>query len=129
MFFCAYLADPDPDIVFKINVQMLQTFISVLRETGAMRSLKRIILVTGLKQYGVQLGQPKQPMHETDAWLEGEPWPKNFYYKQQKTLINAAREDGNRWSWVVTYTQDIVRVATANFMNLATALGLYASVY
>ncbi|KAL2842031.1 hypothetical protein BJY01DRAFT_256858 [Aspergillus pseudoustus] len=128
VFYCAYLADPDPDVTFNVNVQMLQTLISVLRRSGALPSLKRIILVTGLKQYGVQLGQPKQPMHEADPWLEGEPWPKNFYYEQQRTLINAAREDGDSWSWVVTYPQDIIGVARGNFMNIATALGLYASV-
>ncbi|KAL2871265.1 SDR family oxidoreductase [Aspergillus lucknowensis] len=128
VLYCAYQADTDLDRAFEINVQMLQTFITALREAGAMNTLKRIVLVTGLKQYGVQLGQPKQPMHETDPWLEGEPWPKNFYYKQQKMLIKAAQDDGGSWSWVVTYPQDIVGVARANFMNLATALGLYASV-
>ncbi|KAL2837387.1 NAD dependent epimerase/dehydratase family protein [Aspergillus pseudodeflectus] len=128
VIFCAYLADPNPDRAYDLNVQMLQTFITALRQSGAMVTLKRVILVTGLKQYGVQLGRPKLPMHETDPWLEGDPWPKNFYYGQQKTLIESAREDSDGWSWVVTYPQDIIGVARGNFMNLATALGLYLSV-
>uniref|UniRef100_A0A093V514 PRISE-like Rossmann-fold domain-containing protein n=1 Tax=Talaromyces marneffei PM1 TaxID=1077442 RepID=A0A093V514_TALMA len=128
VFFSAYLANPDEDKASEINTGMLRNFINALRKSGAIKSIKRIILVTGLKQYGVHLGQPKQPMHESDPWIEGESWPKNFYYDQQRLLANAAKEDGDKWTWAVTYPQDILGVARGNFMNLATALGLYASV-
>ncbi|OCT46224.1 hypothetical protein CLCR_01219 [Cladophialophora carrionii] len=129
VFFCAYLADPDEGKALEINGTMLKNFIGALRDLGYLESLKRFILVNGLKQYGVHLGVPKMPMVETDTWLEGDPWPPNFYYEQQRILSAAAAADANLWTWAVTYPQDVIGVAQANFMNLATALGLYASVY
>lgn len=128
VFFCAYLARHDEGEAAKVNGAMLSNFIEALHHTGAIKQLKRIILVNGLKQYGVHLGQPKEPMHETDPWLEGDKWPPNFYYIQQRILADAAKKDGDKWTWVVTYPQDVIGVAKGNFMNLATALGLYASV-
>ncbi|EHY61113.1 hypothetical protein ABEF92_002298 [Exophiala dermatitidis] len=128
VFFCAYLARDDEGEAVKVNGAMLSNFIEALHHTGAIKQLKRIILVNGLKQYGVHLGQPKEPMHETDPWLEGDPWPPNFYYAQQRILADAAKKDGGSWSWVVTYPQDVIGVAKGNFMNLATSLGLYAAV-
>jgi len=129
VFFCAYLADPDEGQALKINGAMLKNFIDALRDLGHLKHLKRFILVNGLKQYCVHLGVTKMPMVETDDWLEGEPWPPNFYYEQQHILSDAAAADANQWTWVVTYPQDVIGVAQANFMNLATALGLYASIF
>lgn len=138
VFFCAYLARDDEQAAADVNGQMLQNFLDALRRTGAIRDLKRLVLVNGLKQYGVHLGRVKQPMHESDPWLEGGVWPPNFYYTLQRILIEAAKQrDGSpddndtgseTWDWVVTYPQDVIGVARANFMNLATALGLYASI-
>ncbi|MBV35950.1 MAG: hypothetical protein CMP47_10965 [Rickettsiales bacterium] len=131
VFFCAYLARDDESEAAKVNGAMLQNFIDALRHTGAIKHLKRFVLVNGLKQWGVHLGRPKQPMHESDPRLEpsnNSPWPENFYYTQQDILAEAARKDGGNWTWVVTFPQDVIGVAKANFMNLATALGLYASV-
>lgn len=131
VFFCAYLARDDEGEAAEINGAMLRNFLAALRETGAIKTLKRLVLVNGLKQYGVHLGRAKQPMHESDPWLEGGEWPPNFYYTLQRILKDAAAEqeqEGGKWDWVVTYPQDVIGVARANFMNLATALGLYASI-
>lgn len=142
VFFCAYLARDDEQDAADVNGQMLRNFLDALRRTGAIGTLKRLVLVNGLKQYGVHLGRVKQPMHESDPWLEGGVWPPNFYYTLQRILIDAAptQRDGGppngeddavrseTWDWVVTYPQDVIGVARANFMNLATALGLYASI-
>lgn len=106
---------------------MLQNFLSALVSTGAVRKVKRIILVTGAKQYGVHLGQPKNPMLESDPWLTGKEWPPNFYYRQQDVL-KAFCEENSHVSWVVTYPNDAIGFAKGNFMNLATSLGLYAAV-
>ena len=48
---------------------------------------------------------------------------------RELVLRPAAKEDGRKWTWAVTYPQDIFGVGQGNFMNLATALGFYASVY
>ena len=126
VFFCAYLAKDDEGEAAKVNNAMLKNFLDALSITGANKQLKRFVLTTGLKQYAVHQGQPKNPMHETDPWFDQPDRPPNFYYDQQKTLASAAKEQN--WEWVVTYPQDVVGFAKANFMNLATALGLYCAV-
>lgn len=105
---------------------MLQNFLEALKITGADKNLKRVILVTGAKQYGVHLGIAKNPMEESDPWVQGPQWPPNFYYRQQDILKTVSEKSG--WDWVVTYPGDVIGVAKGNFMNLATALGMYVAV-
>lgn len=71
---------------------MLKNFLEALDITGASKKIKRIILTTGGKQYGVHLGCPKQPMEESDPWIEGEGRPPNFYYHQQGILAEAGKK-------------------------------------
>jgi hypothetical protein len=103
---------------------MLQNFLEALSINKV--QLKRVLLVTGAKQYGVHLGPVKCPMEETDPWIEGRGRPPNFYYTQQRILYAAAKK-GN-FEWVVTYPNDVIGVARGNFMNLSTAVALYAAV-
>ena len=126
IFFCAYLARDSEEETSKVNGAMLQNFISALVETGAIKSVQRFILTAGLKQYGVHFGLVKQPMLESDPWLESSDRPPNFYYTQQRILEKEAQSHGFWYN--VTYPQDVIGVAKANFMNLCTALGLYCAV-
>jgi len=126
VFFCAYLAKSDNGEAAKVNGALLQNFLDALSLTGAEKKLKRFILTAGLKQYAVHQGRPKNPMHETDPWLEQSDRPPNFYYDQQRILSKTA--EGKSWDWVVTYPEDVIGFAKGNFMNLATGLGLYAAV-
>lgn len=105
---------------------MLQNFIDALRITGAAKKIKRFILTTGCKQYGVHFGVPKNPMEESDHWLRDSSYPSNFYYRQQEILSKEAKEQG--WEWTVTYPNDVVGVAKGNFMNLVSAVGIYAAI-
>lgn len=88
---------------------MLRNFLEALDITGAAKKLKRVILVTGAKQYGVHLGPPKNPMEESDLWIQGEDRPPNFYYNQQRILHEYSKRGG--WEWVVTYPNDVIGVA------------------
>lgn len=126
VFFCAYLANDDEGEAAKINSSMLQNFLDALHITGALKDIKRIILTCGLKQYGVHLGLPKQPMEETDPIHQGDNWPPNFYFSQQKVLIDNASK--GQYKWTVTLPQDVLGYAKGNFMNECTALGLYCAV-
>lgn len=144
----------------RVNGDMLQNFLEALRISGAEKRLKRVVLTTGAKHYGVHLGPVKVPMEEEDPWVEeGEGRPVNFYYRQQRILKDVA--GGRGWDWVVTYPNDVIGVAkgeflflscfppesfiygyhdeesliyviivlnAGNFMNLTTAIGLYAAV-
>ena len=77
---------------------MLANFLEALRLTGAEKKIKRVLLTTGAKQYGVHLGPVKVPMEETDPWIEGPGRPPNFYYRQQYILKDASK--GKNWDWV-----------------------------
>lgn len=106
---------------------MLENFLAALESTGAAESIKRVVLVTGAKQYGLHLGRAKNPMFESDPWLAGDEWPPNFYYRQQD-ILKAFSQRNPHVSWAVTYPNDVIGFAKGNFMNLATSLGVYAAV-
>ncbi|KAF1950283.1 NAD dependent epimerase/dehydratase family protein [Byssothecium circinans] len=126
IFFAAYLAQDTEQKAWDVNGAMLTNFLDALVQTGAIKDVKRIILVTGAKQYGVHLGVPKNPMLEDDEWLEDPQWPPNFYYNQQHTLHKFCAQHAKEW--VVTYPNDVIGFAEGNFMNLSLALALYAVV-
>ncbi|KAI5922439.1 NAD dependent epimerase/dehydratase family protein [Camillea tinctor] len=132
IYFCAYLANSDEGEASRINGAMLSNFLSALVKTGQIVELQHFVLTCGLKQYGVHQGQPKSPIFEDDdasiVWLEQDDRPPNFYYTQQRILEKAAEDAGNKWSWSTTYPSDVIGFARANFMNLATGIGLYAAV-
>ena len=92
VFFTAYLAQNTEEAATKVNSAMLENFLTALDITGASKSVKRVILTTGAKQYGLHLGVPKQPMEESDAWLSDSDRPPNFYYAQQKILAEKGKE-------------------------------------
>ncbi|KAL2015073.1 hypothetical protein VTK56DRAFT_6408 [Thermocarpiscus australiensis] len=127
VFFAAYLQKDTEEENWKVNGDMLDNFLKALETTGATKTLKRILLVTGCKQYGVHLGQAKNPMVETDPWLRDAPFPPNFYYRQQD-ILRSFCEKHSGISWVVTYPNDVIGFAKGNFMNLAEGLAIYAAV-
>lgn len=95
---------------------MLHNFLTALAFTGAARHLKRVVLTTGAKNYGVHLGPVKCPMEESDHWIEGRGRPPNFYYRQQRILQemgarSAEKVGGRGWDWAVTYPNDVIGVA------------------
>lgn len=130
VYFCAYTSLSDPAQTFSFNNAMLENFIEALVQTRVISQVKRFILTCGLKQYGVHLGEPKQPMVESDYLLEsgkgGAEWPANFYYTQQRMLADAGSRHG--FEWVCTLPKDVIGYAKGNFMNQATALGLYCAI-
>ena len=126
IFFAAYLAQDTEQAAWDVNGAMLSNFLDALVSTGAIQTVKRIILVTGAKQYGVHLGIPKQPMQESDPWITDDKWPPNFYYNQQSILHQFCEKHGKEW--VVTYPNDVIGFATGNFMNLSAAVALYTLV-
>jgi len=65
-------------------------------------------------------------MTEDDPWLTDSSRPPNFYYNQQNILHEFCSEHNKEWT--VTYPNDVIGYAEGNFMNLSTAIGLYATV-
>ncbi|KAF4452057.1 hypothetical protein F53441_4988 [Fusarium austroafricanum] len=129
VFFAAYLEQSDEQKNWDVNGDMLQTFLDALVKSGIDKELKRFLLVTGAKQYGVALGPVKNPMVESDPWLTDQStFPPNFYYRQQDILKEFCSNTKGRVTWNVTYPNDVIGYARGNFMNLATAVGIYAAV-
>lgn len=126
VFFAAYIQKDSEQQNWDANGAMLKNFLDALKMTNASHKIKRVILTTGAKQYGVHLGAVKNPMEESDPWIQGEGRPPNFYYYQQRILQEVAETQG--WEWVVTYPNDVLGVVKGNFMNLVTALGIYCAV-
>jgi nucleoside-diphosphate-sugar epimerase len=127
VFFAAYLQKDTEQENWDVNGAMLSNFLQALTKNGTTKTLEKIVLITGAKQYGVHLGQAKNPMEESDPWLRDSKWPPNFYYKQQDVLHEFCREH-THVDWVVTYPNDVIGFARGNFMNLALSIGLYAAV-
>lgn len=100
---------------------MLRNLLTALAFTGAERTLKRVILTTGAKHYGVHLGPVKCPMEETDPWIEGAGRPPNFYYHQQRILKKMSEtsiaKGGGGWDWVVTYPNDVLGVVSGMLLS------------
>jgi nucleoside-diphosphate-sugar epimerase len=65
---------------------------SVTAITCAAPHLKRVVLVTGTKYYGVHLGPVKTPMRETDP----RHMPPNYYFDQIDWLT--AYQQGKEWT-------------------------------
>jgi nucleoside-diphosphate-sugar epimerase len=126
VFFAAYIQKETEQENRDVNGAILSNFLQALVKTGAIEGVERIILLTGAKQYGVHLGAPKQPMLESDSWLTDSKWPPNFYYNQQNILHSFCQE--HKKEWTVTYPNDVIGFAVGNYMNLATAIALYALV-
>lgn len=126
LFFAAYLAADSEEELVKLNGPMLRNFLLALRKTGGEAQLKRVILVTGAKQYGLQFGRTKLPMEESDPLINGSHRPPNFYYVQQDILKEESAV--GQWDWTVTYANDVLGVAKGNFMNLVSSLGLYCAI-
>ncbi|KAL2105781.1 hypothetical protein VUR80DRAFT_7772 [Thermomyces stellatus] len=127
VFFSAYVEKATEQENWDVNGDMLQNFLLALEKTGLAGSLKRVVLVTGAKHYGVHLGPPKNPLQETDQRLTQDPFPPNFYYRQQD-IVKSFCQKHSHVSWVVTYPNDVIGLAKGNFMNLATSVGIYAAV-
>ncbi|KAF6219270.1 hypothetical protein HO133_005095 [Letharia lupina] len=90
--FAAYLQKDSDEESWNVNGATSANFLNALDITGASKKLKPVILTTGAKQYGVHLGCPKQPMEESDRWIEGEGRPSNFYYHQKRILSKKAKK-------------------------------------
>ncbi|RPA99207.1 NAD(P)-binding protein [Choiromyces venosus 120613-1] len=126
VFFTAYMEKPTEEEMADVDGRMLRNFIEGLREAGLEGCLKRVVLTTGAKYYGVQHGPIKLPAEETDPRVDDPTCPPNFYYVQEDILRDEARD--RNWDWVICVPNDIIGYAHGNYMNIASALAIYATV-
>jgi nucleoside-diphosphate-sugar epimerase len=96
VFYAAFQGTPGSAANFASNTgpnrEMLVNSVTPINR--AARHLKRVVLVTGTKYYGVHLGPLKTPMRETDP----RHMPPNYYFDQIDWLT--AYQRGMKWDWV-----------------------------
>jgi hypothetical protein len=94
---------------------------SVTAITRASPGLKRVVLVTGTKYYGVHLGPVKTPMLQTDPRHP----PPNYYFDQIDWLTAFQRE--KEWDWVELRPQTLCGFAPGSPMSILPAIAVYAA--
>ena len=94
---------------------------SVTAIVRAAPRLKRVVLVTGTKYYGVHLGPLKTPMRETDPRHSGP----NYYFDQIDWLT--AFQRGKGWDWVELRPQTLCGFAPGAPMSILPAIAVYAA--
>ena len=120
VFYAAYQWHPDRGGEVGPNKAMLANVVDTV--AGASPALKRVVLVTGAKMYGMQWGPSRSPMREDDA----RHLPPNFYYDQEDVLREKQR--GRPWSWTNLIPPFITGFAVGNAMNLVMAIAVYAAI-
>ncbi|KAF6789028.1 NAD dependent epimerase/dehydratase [Colletotrichum sojae] len=130
VFFFAYI-QPKPEVegqiwsavdeLVKVNTELLNNFLQALVLANALP--KTFLLQLGAKYYGVHNGPTATPQEESDPRVLLEP---NFYYHQEDSLKEFARENG--FNWITTRPSWIPGAAQDAAMNLCLPLGIYAAV-
>jgi nucleoside-diphosphate-sugar epimerase len=120
VFYAAYVPAASRAAEVAPNLAMLRHLVEAATQTAP--ALRKVVLVTGAKFYGIQWGAAETPCRESDA----RQLPPNFYYDQEDFLRQA--QAGQRWSWCNLIPPFVSGYAVGNPMNLVLGVGLYAAV-
>ena len=124
VFYAAFQATPGSASNFASNTgpnrEMLVNSVTAISR-GAPH-LKRVVLVTGTKYYGVHLGPLKTPMRETDP----RHMPPNYYFDQIDWLT--AYQRGKEWDWVELRPQTLCGFSPGSSMSILPAIAVYAAI-
>jgi nucleoside-diphosphate-sugar epimerase len=120
IFYAAYVPAANRAAEVAPNLAMLRHLVEAA--SRSMPALRKVVLVTGAKFYGIQWGAAETPCRESDA----RQLPPNFYYDQEDFLRRA--QAGRRWTWCNLIPPFVSGYAVGNPMNLVLGVGIYASV-
>jgi nucleoside-diphosphate-sugar epimerase len=124
VFYAAFQAGAGKAAGFAANVgpnrDMLVNAVTALERAAP--DLRRVVLVTGTKYYGVHLGPVRTPMRETDP----RHLPPNYYFDQIDWLAAFAR--GKSWDFVELRPQTLCGFAPGTAMSILPAIAVYAAV-
>jgi nucleoside-diphosphate-sugar epimerase len=124
LFYAAFQATPGSASGFASNTSPNRDMLvnSVTAIARAAPRLKRVVLVTGTKYYGVHLGALKTPMRESDPRHMGP----NYYFDQIDWLT--AYQKGRKWDWVELRPQTLCGFAPGSPMSILPAIAVYAAI-
>ena len=120
VFHAAFQPAPSRAAEVAPNLAMLRNVVEAVQQASP--ALRKVVLVTGAKFYGIQWGASSTPCRESDP----RQLPPNFYYDQEDWLREASRSA--RWRWVNLIPPFVSGYAVGNPMNLVLGIGLYAAV-
>jgi len=102
------------------NLDMLVNAVSAIDQASS--ALRRVVLVTGTKYYGVHLGPTRTPARESDP----RHMPTNYYFDRIDWLT--AYQRGRGWDWVELRPQTLCGFAPGTPMSLLPAIAVYAAI-
>jgi nucleoside-diphosphate-sugar epimerase len=124
VFYAAFQATPGSAADFASNTgpnrEMLVNSVTAINRAAP--HLKRVVLVTGTKYYGVHLGPLKTPMREPDP----RHMPPNYYFDQIDWLTVYQR--GKEWDWVELRPQTLCGFSPGSPMSILPAIAVYAAI-
>jgi nucleoside-diphosphate-sugar epimerase len=124
VFYAAFQGTPGSAANFASNAgpnrEMLVNSVTPINRAAP--HLKRVVLVTGTKYYGVHLGPLKTPMRETDP----RHMPPNYYFDQIDWLT--AYQRGKEWDWVELRPQTLCGFSPGSPMSILPAIAVYAAI-
>lgn len=124
VFYAAFQAAPGNAAGYASNIAPNRDMLvnAVTAVDKASPHLRRVVLVTGTKYYGVHLGPLKTPMKETDP----RHMPPNYYFDQIDWLTGY--QTGKRWDWVELRPQTLCGFAPGTPMSILPAIAVYAAI-
>ncbi|POS76164.1 hypothetical protein DHEL01_v205434 [Diaporthe helianthi] len=119
-FFASYVHETDFARLKDGNVPLFRNFLTAIDESS--KSLQRVVLHTGGKNYGMHLGPVEVPVHEEIPRYEDHG--ENFYYAQEDIMFELAAKRG--WHWNVIRPKAIIGYTPAgNGMSVALTVAIY----
>ncbi|MCL1474447.1 SDR family oxidoreductase [Argonema antarcticum] len=118
--YAAYVSHEDKFKENELNIQMFQGLMQVLQ--NAAPNLKRVILMQGVKAYGVHLGAFKTPAKETDP----RHLPPNFYYDQEDILKETAKQQS--WEFTILRPDVVCGFSIGTPMSIVLVIAVYAEI-
>lgn len=124
VFYAAFQAAAGPAAGYAANVaanrDMLVNAVSAIDRAAP--GLRRVVLVTGTKYYGVHLGPYRTPARETDP----RHLPPNYYFDQIDWL--AGFQKGKTWDRVELRPQTLCGFAPGTPMSIVPVIAVYAAI-
>jgi nucleoside-diphosphate-sugar epimerase len=120
LFFAAYREQNTEAAQVAVNGAMLRNLVQTLE--AAAPNLQHINLMEGTKAYGCHFGPFKTPARETDP----RHLPPNFYYDQERFLIETSQ--GKAWSWSALRPDLVMGPGEGHPMNLLMVIAVYATI-
>ena len=120
LFYAAYAPAKDREEEARLNLAMLTNVTEAIQAGHS--KLRKVVLVTGAKYYGLQWGPTQSPMAESDS----RSMSPNFYYDQEDYL--RAKGERGELAWTNLIPGYVTGFAFETTMNMVMVAGVIAAI-